>query len=134
MDPDISTALQRLIFVCPEYADVWRGERAKDFVEGIWPPAEYVETAGLADWVVQRVTAKDYSCFEALFAEVEDLLSNGSTEVRQLLTIGLIEDIQHGLGEGQTTIAEADELLRFLRPATRASWDEVRSWFNRPTA
>ena len=129
---EVLAALQRLIFVCPDYADVWRGERASDVVDGIPPPEEYVETGDLADWVVERLSANDHTCFQELFQVVEDLLLSGTDDVRMLLRIGLLEDIQYGLGRGQHPAAEPDDLVHYFGPETRRSWLEVRSWLNRP--
>lgn len=129
---DVDRALYRLNVVCPDYQEVWRDRQTRDRTEGFGPPDEYIQTADLADWVVRRMAAKQYSCFAEFSAEVEDLLTTGSRGVRQLVTIGLLEDIQNLLGDGQSTLDDVGELLRFFGPQTSEAWMMVASWRERP--
>ena len=132
-DADRQSALHRLNTVCPDYQDVWRDRQTRDRTEGFGPPDEYFQTSDLAEWVVRRTATKQYSCFAEFFAEVEGLLVSGSRAVRELVTIGLLEDIQNLLGDSQTTLADVDELFRFFGPQTREAWLTVASWRERPT-
>lgn len=131
-DADVQSALHRLNTLCPDYQDVWRDRQTSDRAEGFGPPQAYIQTTDLADWVVRRMSAKQYACFAEFFAEVEDLLATGSHAVREMLTIGLLEDVQNLLGDAQTTSDDIDELFRFFGPQTREAWRMVASWRERP--
>ena len=128
---DLEDALHRLNAACPEYQDVWRDRQTRDRTEGLGPPEEFVQTNDLANWVVARTAAKQYSCLAELFAEVELLLSTGSHEVREVVTIGLLEDIQDGLADHQISRDESEHLLRFFGPLTQQAWLKIASWRGR---
>ncbi len=128
-----ANALQRLIFVCPDYLDRWRGKRANDHVDDIEPRLEYMEAGDVADWVVERMVAKDHACMAELFAVVEELLLTGSDEVQMLIKIGFLEAIQFGLGEAADDGVEPDDLLHYFGPQTRKEWFDLLSWLNRPS-
>ena len=129
---DLENALHRLNTACPDYQDVWRDRQTRDRIEGFGPPEEFVQTNDLANWVVGRTAAKQYSCLAELFAEVELLLSTGSHEVQEVVTIGLLEDIQDGLVDHQLTRDESEHLLRFFGPLTQQAWLKIASWRARP--
>ena len=69
-------------------------------------------------------------CFSALFDEVERSLTAADSEVRDMLVIGLLEDIQNISTWGKI---DPDIGLPFLGPESRKGWFElIRMWHGRP--
>jgi hypothetical protein len=93
---------------------------------------EYVHINVLAEWVVRQVAAGDLQCLPELFAEVEPLLAGASHEVRNLLTTGLVEDIQlFAMRKLDWAPAfDADIVLGLLGPESRKAWFDwiARYW------
>jgi hypothetical protein len=122
-------AAERLLSTCPGFQPTW--QRALDWSEGK-RFGEYTDLGVLAEWVVDQMIAGKFDCFSSLFAEVETLLQDASTDVRNLLIIGLLEDIHLWvMGKYGDKVSEVnpDQLLPFLGNETRREWfGLVRYW------
>jgi hypothetical protein len=122
-------AAERLLSICPGFQPRW--QRELDRSEGK-RFGEYVDLGILADWVVDQMIAGQVACFSSLFAEVETLLHDASTDVRNLLVIGLLEDIQLwviGKYGAKASKVDPDRFLSFLGNETRREWFAlVRYW------
>ena len=102
--------------MCPEFSPAW--QEYLDSWEGP-PSGEYNHVGALAQWVVNQMAAGNLNCFAKLFDEVESLLVNATTGVRNLIVIGLLEDIQNFSKWGRVN---PDIALRFLGPESRKEW------------
>ncbi len=109
-------AVERLVAVCPEFGPHWQGYL--DSWDGT-PSGEYNDVGALADWVVDRIVVGDLACFGKLFEEVEGLLANATTDVRNLIVIGLLEDIQY---ISKDRGIDPDITLGFLGRESRKEW------------
>ena len=122
-------AAERLILICPGFQHIW--QRHLDWSDGK-RFGEYVDLGILAEWVVDQMIAGQVDCFSSLFAEVETLLQDASSDVRNLLVIGLLEDIQLwviGKYGSKASEVDPDQLLPFLGNETRKEWfGLVRYW------
>lgn len=118
-----SEAVERLVARCLGFKDAWQAHR--DWWEG-QPAGEYNDLGALARWVADRMAVGDHECFPMLFDEVEALLSNANQELRDLLIVGLLEDIQNiATNRG----INPDVVLPFLGPESRKGWFElIRLW------
>lgn len=122
-------AAERLLSICHGFQPRW--QRELDWTEGK-RFGEYVDLGILADWVVDQMIVGQVDCFSSLFAEVEKLLQDASADVRNLLVIGLLEDIQLWLigkyGDKASDL-DPDKFLSFLGNQTRREWfGLVRYW------
>lgn len=116
-------AVRRLVEACTGFADAWHAH--VEWWEGE-PAGEYNDLGELAQWVVERMGDKDFECFSTLFNEVETLLTDASIELRTLLVIGFLEDIQNLAANRQI---DPDMVLPFLGPEARRGWFElIRMW------
>jgi hypothetical protein len=113
---DERQAVHRLVALCPDFAPDWL--QYLDSWEGK-PSGEYNDIGALAEWVVNRMAVGSLDCLAELFAEVESLLVGASREVRNVLVIGLLEDIQN-LSKDQRV--DPDIALIFLGPHSRKEW------------
>jgi hypothetical protein len=113
---DERQAVQRLVTVCPgfkphwlAYLDSWEGK----------PSGEYNDISVLADWIVGRMAAGVTDCFPEVFDEVESLLVGATSEVRNVIVIGLLEDIQN---VSKDQHVDPDIALSYLGPESRKEW------------
>lgn len=114
-----SEAVRRVVGVCPAFQDVWRQHLNFARDEG-----EYIHINVLAEWVVDQVAADNRECLPELFAEVERILDGASPDVRNLMVIGLLEDIQlFALGKLEPKPGfDPDVVLGLLGPQSRREW------------
>jgi hypothetical protein len=113
---DERQAADRLVAVCPGFAPYWL--EYLDSTERV-PTGEFNDISALAAWVIDRMAIGNFDCFAELFQEAENLLATGTTEVRDLVVIGLLEDIQYGTIDRRV---DPDIALRFLGPESRKEW------------
>jgi hypothetical protein len=91
------------------YLDSWEGK----------PSGEYNDISVLADWIVGRMAAGVTDCFPEVFDEVESLLVGATSEVRNVIVIGLLEDIQN---VSKDQHVDPDIALSYLGPESRKEW------------
>jgi hypothetical protein len=116
---ELDAAIQRLVDVCPEFKPAWQEYLAS--WEGT-PTGEFNHINALADWLVDLMAAQRLECFPSLFGEVEALLVGASADLRDVLVIGLLEDLQYlSTDRG----VDPDIALAFLGPESRKSWFEL---------
>ena len=119
-------AVRRLVTACPGFSDAWQAHL--QWWEGE-PAGEYNDLGELAQWIVGRMAEGDVECFSTLFTEVEALLRDASTEIRNLLVIGLLEDIQNVAVNGSL---DPDLILPYLGPESRKGWFELIEMWHGP--
>jgi hypothetical protein len=114
-----SEAVRRVISVCPGFQDVWRQHLNFAHDDG-----EYIHINVVAEWVVDQAVAGDHDCLPELFVEVERILDGASCDVRNLMVIGLLEDIQlFALGKLEPKPGfDPDVILGLLGPQSRREW------------
>ena len=84
--------------------------------------------AEFARHLVDRMATGDTSEFEATFDVVEDLLRTGDEVVVEVLTVGLLEDIQNG-GANRYGWPFVASFRPWLGPLTTDRWDLLhRDW------
>jgi hypothetical protein len=122
-------AVERLIAVCPDFQPRWQ-ERL-EFDEGK-RFGEYVDMGLLADWVIDQMIEDDLDCMPALFAEVELLLEGASDDVRNVVVIGLLEDIHHWLAGSygdKGSALDPELIVPFFGSNTKKEWSWLISSF-----
>jgi hypothetical protein len=86
------------------------------------PRGYYNDVAQFAHYLVKRFESGEIGDFPKVFDLVEILLSNGSEYVRDLIVIGLIEDLQ--TISSNRSIGR-DALLPWCGPLASEAWDQV---------
>jgi len=118
-----STMMPQFLAACPAFAPKWEAHLAYWGDDG---RGDFIDITELAHFVVESFKEKKTECFAALFDRAEAFLRTGSLKQREIITIGLLEDIQ--------TIAShqpfgSDAFLPFLGPLSRQAWNDVaRQW------
>jgi hypothetical protein len=110
--------VSRLLAMCPHMKQRWQEVRTDDDEE----PLAYIQAASLAEVVVEAFQAGDTECFKALFEEVEDVIGSGTSDQRELVIVGFLEDLQGALGWAGL---ELNAMERWLGPQARDSWIEL---------
>jgi hypothetical protein len=110
---------------CPTVGPAWREHLA------FWGDEQdrglYNDAAVIAHHLVDSYERGDLSEFPAAFAVLERFLTEGDQPTRDLVMIGVIEDIQNiashrPFGPGV--------FAAWLGPASRAAWEEVNGWWD----
>ncbi|KAB7709057.1 hypothetical protein F9802_02715 [Bacillus aerolatus] len=82
-----------LIEACPSYKQRW-----KEYVQGNYEGGEeyllYCDLADFANYLVDLYRQKKIDEYPKLFEVIELLHTNGDDDVKEAVTIGLLEDIQ----------------------------------------
>jgi hypothetical protein len=92
MTPDLIHAddvLPLVIEACPSFSPSWLGENADDSRLG------YVDAGDFAHHLVKLATAGQTDTFGKVFTLIERFHVEGDEYVRQLATIGYLEDLQN---------------------------------------
>ncbi|HVH62025.1 MAG TPA: hypothetical protein VNA65_00330 [Candidatus Dormibacteraeota bacterium] len=108
----------------PDFANYQR-EQVLD--HGVAERLIYNETFEFCDWLVEVVAEGDEAWIQPFANVLEDLLTDGDAETKEIAVIGLIEDIQHLCVDRKV---DPDRFLAALGPAAReAWWKMVRFWY-----
>ena len=100
-----------------KHLEVWQGE----------PAGSYNDIAEFAHFVVQDLYPDGYTAdLQRAFALMEHWLVNGNRNLRELIAIGFLEDVQN-VASWRAFGKEA--FVPFLGPQCRKAWDEIeKTW------
>ena len=110
---------EHFVLLCPEFKARWDEHLA------YWQGQErgdYIDIAEFSRFLVECYAQNKTERFPVIFDEVEQLLTQGNAKVKELVSIGLLEDIQ--------TIASNHDFgsavfARWLGKTSRQVWDEI---------
>jgi hypothetical protein len=89
-------------------------------------PNEYAQASALASAVVEAYVAGKQDCLSRLFNALEDVLTTGPSEDRNVLVVGFIEALQGHLGWAER---DPTPIYESLGPTSRSEWDDLlRLW------
>jgi hypothetical protein len=111
--PAFLAACPGLVPAWQEHLAVWGGEDDRGF---------YNDVAVIAHHLVDRFGQGDLSEFPAAFALLERCLAEGDPPVREVATVGIIEDIQNVASHRPFG---PQVFLDWLGPLSRSAWDEM---------
>lgn len=111
-----SQVIPMLLESCPGFHSLWRAHLDE------WPDhtpsrghSHYADVNAFAHYLKAQLSAGITDEFSAAFAAIERMMTDGDDDVRQLLTIGLFED----LSDSSEMVAQ---FLCWAGPYTRAGW------------
>lgn len=119
--PELSQAdaVGLMVTACKEFQPAWEkhqgwwgGERA----------GHYNDLGALATWLVAEVGAGRTECLRAVARVFEDLLATRDRELRDLLVVGFLEDVQNVAVNGGLS---PDIFGLALGPRAQMAWDEL---------
>jgi hypothetical protein len=116
---DKSEIIPSFLEVCPSFRERWE-TRVKSW--GSRERGDYNDIGELADHIVDLYEKGETERFSDIFDLVEELVNEGNQEVRDLMTIGLLEDIRNIASHrpfGNSVF------LSWLGPTSRQAWFEI---------
>lgn len=119
--------LQQLLATCPEYLPEFEATR-KVLYAGQLPEAldPYFDLGVFTDHLIDLAQHKDTKRFPAVFALIEQLLVEGSSDVRNWVGVGVLEGMQNHLANAGIGYALMEP---WLGPKTRKAWDAlIEGW------
>jgi hypothetical protein len=124
VEKDVEDVISRLLAADPTIGTAW--QEHLDFWEGDESRGGYNDIGVIARHLVQLVADHQDADVRALFDVVEDVYAGTpSREVSNLLTVGLIEDIQNSTSWPRSPVGSS-AFLPFLKPLTLAAWNGHR--------
>jgi len=116
-----SGTVERLLASCEALRPRWEVQRDSSG-EGL----NYIEINWLAVAVAESYASEGADHLAPLFAEVEAILANSTTDERNLVVVGFLEDLQNALGWRRL---DAGPIYGMLGAQARTEWDGlVVSW------
>jgi hypothetical protein len=122
MGPD--EVMPSLLSAYPEFQEAWHAYTTSD-LHG--PGEPYNDIAQLASFLVSRQRASETKGFDRLFEAVECMLRTGPQAVRELLTVGLLEDVQNISLNNSVALPPWEQ---WLGPTTREAWTKIGEMWN----
>src|SRR5262245_39688685 len=116
----VADVVPAFLAVCPRIGPAWENHLA--FWDGEAERGHYNDVGVVAHHLVDSFQSGDISEFPAVFALLERCLVEGDEQVKELATIGVIEDIQNIASHrsfGPWVFYD------WLGPESRAAWDEL---------
>ncbi|WP_075617970.1 DUF7674 family protein [Paenisporosarcina indica] len=107
-----------LLSACPSYFERWEKYLKENYEDGD-EQLVYIEVADFADHIIELYKLNETEEFKAVFEVIELLHIQGNDFVKELATIGLLEDIQLSLSDKQ----EHDFFLKYLKPESLKGWN-----------
>jgi hypothetical protein len=117
MGPD--EVLPSLLAAFPEFQETWEAYTTSNLYG---PDEPYNDTARLATFLVTRLQATETRGFDRLFEAVDWLLQSGSPTAREILIVGLLEDLQNISLNSSVTL---ESWGQWLGPTTLEAWTKV---------
>ena len=119
--------LRQLVATCPEYLPEFEATR-KMLYAGQPPEAldPYFDLGLFTDHLIELAQRKDTKRFPVVFALIEQMLMEGSSQVRNWVGVGVLEGMQNQLANSGIGYALMEP---WLGPETRKAWDDlIEGW------
>lgn len=115
--------MPRFIELCPELQKSW------DAHLKYWSEDErgdYIDISVLAHFIVDRFNEGRTESFDKIFELIEEILNKGNAKEKEILSLGLLEDIQN---ISSHTAHGYRPFEKWLGPTTRKIWIEIeKAW------
>ena len=107
------------IDICPELRKAW-----EEHLEywGDDDRGDYIDISVLAHFIVDSYKEGHTECFDKIFVLIEEILNNGDYKDKEILTVGLIEDIQNIASH---TPDGYHPFEKWLGPFSKKAWAQI---------
>lgn len=117
-----------LLDACPSFADIWErieneNGPADDYPERL----HYVDAGEFARHLVNLHKGGEWDEVRRSFEVIERLHVDGDDYVRELATIGYLEDVQNVAGHAGI---DHEEFVAYLGPESRAWWQGLNAFWS----
>ena len=112
-----------LLTACPSFEEAWEEHLAA------WEDRDllYLDLGAFARHLVALLQSERTGEFPTVFEVVERLHVEGTPDVQEAATIGLLEGIQN---HAEHTGLDPDRFLPFLRPVSREWWKQLHAFWS----
>ena len=111
-----------LIRACPELLKPFEQSDADDHAD-----LPYLQMGAIARYLGERLRRRETGCFASLFEAVEGCIIRGDEVTRNLVIVGLLEDLQNS---GVTGVTDLSRWRPYLGPTTTRAWDALERLWN----
>ena len=111
-----------LVQACPTFAAV-RDEHVAEYGNDVL----YVAAGEFARHLLTLQLGDATSCFVQVGATIERMHTDGTPEVKELATIGILEGIQNVWGHSSVN---PEEFLHYLGPESRSWWQGLNNFWS----
>jgi hypothetical protein len=122
------SVLPALRAACPTFESRWQAHVATWAGE---PAGRYNDISAFAHHLVDLLERNQTAEFPEVFAIVERLLAADEVGVRELITVGLLEDLQ-SIAMSRNDPQITARFRTWLGPITAMAWDEVHRFWGTP--
>ena len=119
---EANQVLDMLVQACPTFAAA-RDEHVAEYGNDVL----YVAAGKFAHHLLALRLEDATWCFTQVGATIERMHTEGTPEVRELATIGMLEGIQNVWGHSSVS---PEELLQFLGPESRSWWQGLNKFWS----
>ena len=118
-----------LVEACPSFAEAWQRIRTDEYhVDDGGRRLNYADAGEFARHLVSRYVGGDLDEVQRSFDVIERMHVEGDDDVRELATIGYLEDIQNVASREPACTPE--ELTRFLGEESRPMWMGLNAFWS----
>ena len=111
-----------LVDACPTFADA-RDAHVAEYGNDVL----YVAAGEFAHHLLALQLGDATSCFAEVGATIERMHTDGTPEVKELATIGILEGIQNVWGHSSVS---PDEFLQYLGPESHSWWQGLNTFWS----
>ena len=119
---ETNEVLDMLVQACPTFAAA-RDEHVAEYGNEVL----YVAAGEFARHLLRLQLLNTTSCFVQVGATIERMHTDGTPEVKEFATIGLLEGIQSVWGHSSIS---PEEFLRYLGPESRSWWQGLNNFWS----
>lgn len=120
---NVPSVIPQFLAVCPAFAAPWQAHLA---YWGDDQRGDYIDIAVVAHFIVESFEKKKTEPLPAIFGVAEEILRSGHPKQKEIITVGLIEDVQN-IASHQPF--GSDAFVQFLGPLSKQAWSEIaRQW------
>jgi uncharacterized protein YbcV (DUF1398 family) len=113
-----------LVSACPDFNKQWE-EFLTEYADELNKPY-YIALGDFASHLINKLNQNDIADFPKIFSVVEDLHVRGEPDVREAITVGLLEAIQNRmLADGK----DPEVFMKFLGKETTKWWNKLNTFW-----
>jgi hypothetical protein len=116
----VEEVVTAVLQIAPAFTEQWNKHLA---YWGNEPRGQYIDTGEIATFLVRCFREGDTDNFPAIFAKIEEWLKREDSGLVELVTVGLLEDIQL-ISSHESFGMEAFE--QWLAPVSKSRWMQIR--------
>ena len=116
-----------MLKACPSFEALWIEHL--EFVGDSPEPMDYIAISDLVRHLTSKLAKGETEEFKAVFAVVDQWLTQGDHYVKEAAIVGLLEDLQNT--NLHTSKTQPDDFLPWLSTTAERYWEKVRDFWEK---